>query len=156
MRCSSIGLIVTLTLAILVVPLAADAQQLVKVTRIGYLFLGEGPQSPSVEALRQGLREFGYREGQNIALEFRSAEGKLDRLPALAVELVQLKVDVIVAGNTAIARAAQHATSTIPIVMAGADEPVRTGLVASLARPGGNMTGVSNSATDLRDRKSVV
>jgi putative ABC transport system substrate-binding protein len=153
MRLSAIGLIVTLTLAILVVPRAADAQQPVKVTRIGYLAIGEDAQSPSVEALRQGLREFGYREGHNLALEFRSAEGKLDRLPALAVELVQLQVDVIVTCCTTAARAVQHATSTIPIVLAGTDEPVRSGLVASLARPGGNITGVSNFATDLSAKR---
>ena len=97
-----------------------------------------------IEAFRQGLRELGYVEGKNIVIEWRYAEGKLDRLPALAAELVHLKVDVIVTGGPANPRA-KEATSTIPIVMAQDNDPVGKGLVASLARPGGNVTGLSNA-----------
>lgn len=122
-----------------------------KVARIGSL--AQIARAPLVEAFRQGLRELGYREGQNLAIEFRDAEGKPERLPALAAELVQRHVDVIVTHPTNAARAAKHATTLIPIVMAGADDPVRTGLVASLARPGGNMTGVSSFGPDLSGKR---
>ena len=100
---------------------------------------------PATEAFRQGLRELGYVEGKNIVIESRYADGKLDRLPALAAELVRLKVDVIVTGGRAVTRAAKEATSTIPIVMTNDTDPVGSGFVASLARPGGNITGLSNS-----------
>jgi putative tryptophan/tyrosine transport system substrate-binding protein len=96
-----------------------------------------------VQDFRQGLRDLGYVEGQNIVIEYRYAEGRAEQLPDLAAELVRLKVDVIVAGGTAAIRAVQHATRTIPIVMAVAYDPVGEGLVASLARPGGNITGLS-------------
>jgi putative ABC transport system substrate-binding protein len=117
---------------------AAEAQQLTKIPRIGFL----GASSASalaarIEAFRQGLRELGYVEGKNIVIEWRSAEGKLDRLPALAAELVRLKVDVIVTTGPAPTRPAKEATSTIPIVMAFDNDPVGNGFVASLARPGG-------------------
>jgi putative ABC transport system substrate-binding protein len=105
-----------------------------------------------VEALLQGLRELGYSEGQNIAIAFRSAEGKRERLPALAAELVQLPVDVIVTVG-GVTGAAKSATTTIPIVMLNADDPVRTGLVASMARPGGNITGVSGLTTELSGKR---
>ena len=105
--------------------------------------------SPSLlaphEAFRQGLRELGYVEGKNIIIEYRNAEGKFDRLPALAAELVRLKVDVIVTGGPPSTRAAKEATSTISIVMAQVGDPVGNGFVASLARPGGNITGLSTS-----------
>src|SRR5713226_3207160 len=122
----------------------AEAQQSKKVSRIGYL----GSSSPSlephyVEAFRQQLRELGYIEGQNVASEDRWAEGQDDRLPDLAAELVRLRVDVIVTTGTPGTLAAKQATKTIPIVMASSGDPVQSGLVASLARPGGNVTGLS-------------
>src|SRR6185312_17493539 len=122
-------------------PLAAFAQQ-PKVARIGALYIGTADAESFKNELREGLRELGYVEGQNIAFEFRSAEGKLDRLPELASELVRLKVDVIVALYVPSALAAKQATSEVPIVIVAAD-PVETGIVAGLARPGGNITGVS-------------
>src|SRR5215813_3366147 len=121
-------------------PLAANTQQS-RVARIGALYIGLADAESFKKELREGLRELGYLEGQNIAFEFRSAEGKLDRLPELAAELVRLKVDVIVGLYVPSARAKQ-ATSEIPIVIVAAD-PVETGIVAGLARPGGNITGVS-------------
>jgi putative ABC transport system substrate-binding protein len=122
-------------------PLAARAQQS-KVARIGALYIGLADSESFKKELQEGLRELGYVEGQNIALEFRSAEGKLERLPELAAELVRLKVDVIVALYVPSALAAKQATREIPIVIVAAD-PVETGIVAGLARPGGNITGVS-------------
>jgi len=124
----------------------AAAQQAGKVPRIGFLTLGSGPTSPTSvkEGFRQGLRELGYAEAKNIAIEYRSAEAKLDRLPDLAAELVRLKVDVIVAaGGTPAILAAKNATSTIPIVFPTVGDPVAQGFVASLARPGGNITGLT-------------
>jgi len=121
--------------------LAARAQPS-KVARIGVLYIGLADAESFKKELREGLRELGYTEGQNVAFEFRSAEGKLDRLPELASELVRLKVDVIVALYVPCALAAKGATRDIPIVIVAAD-PVETGIVASLARPGGNITGVS-------------
>src|SRR5262249_14677798 len=137
---SAVGAIVTLTLSLLAVPLAAAAQPAGKVWRIGYLGAGSGRLH---EAFRQGLRDLGYVEGQHITIEERGADNQLDRLPVLAAELVRLPVDVMVTGGGNAARAAQHATRTIPIVMAASGDPVGTGLVASLARPGGNITGLS-------------
>jgi putative ABC transport system substrate-binding protein len=122
-------------------PLAARAQQ-AKVYRVGALYIGLADAESFKKELREGLSEAGYMEGQNIAFEFRSAEGRLDRLPELASELVRLKVDVIVALYVPCALAAKQATREIPIVIVAAD-PVETGIVASLARPGGNITGVS-------------
>ena len=122
-------------------PLAARAQQS-RVARIGALYIGLADAESFKKELREGLRELGYLEGQNVAFEFRSAEGKLDRLPELAAELVRLKVDVIVALYVPCALAAKQATSEIPIVIVAAD-PVETGIVAGLAHPGGNITGVS-------------
>jgi putative ABC transport system substrate-binding protein len=101
------------------------------------------------EAFRQGLRDLGYVEGRTVLIEYRDAEGRFERLPALAAELVALKVDVIVAGGTPHALAAQQATRTIPIVLTGAGDPVPSGLVTSLARPGGNVTGLANLRPDL-------
>jgi putative ABC transport system substrate-binding protein len=122
-------------------PLTARGQQF-KIARIGALYIGLADEASFKTALREGLRELGYVEGQNIAFEFRSAEGKLDGLPELAAELVRIKVDVIVALYVPSALAAKQATREIPIVAIAAD-PVETGVVASLARPGGNITGVS-------------
>jgi len=139
----------TLALALLAAPLAVEAQQAGKVARIGYLAgsLAGDPRLP--EAFRQGLRDHGYVEGRNVVIEYRDAEGKLERLPALAAELVALNVDVIVAVSTLHALAAKQATGTIPIVFAAAPDPVTSGLVTSLARPGGNVTGLSSLAPDL-------
>ena len=120
----------------------AGAQQAGKVFRIG-LLTGAGATSPNVAGFRQELRELGWIEGQNIAIDHRYAEGNSDRLPALAAELVRLKVDVIAAGPTPPALAAKKTTTTIPIVMLGAAQPVELGLVASLARPGWNVTGMA-------------
>ena len=128
-------------------PLAARAQQS-KVARIGALYIGTADAESFKKELREGLRELGYVEGQNIAFEFRSAEGKLDRLPELAAELVRLKVDVIVTLYVPPSLAAKHATREIPIVVIVGD-PVETGIVPSLAHPGGNITGVSLMASAL-------
>ena len=129
-------------------PSAAQAQQAVKMARIGYLASNLANQGP-LDAFRQGLRDVGYVEGRNVVIEYRDAQGKLDPLPALAAELVALKVDVIVASSTAAALAARQATTIVPIVFATVPDPVATGLVASLARPGGNVTGLSNLNADL-------
>jgi putative ABC transport system substrate-binding protein len=134
---------------LLATPLAAEGQQAAKVARIGYLSPNLAASPRNHEAFRQGLRDLGYVEGRNVVIEYRTAEGKLERLPALAAELVALKVDVIVAPNTPAAVAAMQATKTIPIVFAVAGDPVGSGLVTSLARPGGNVTGLSNLALEL-------
>src|SRR2546427_11661132 len=134
---------ITLALVGLFNPVAAEAQQAAKIARIGYLAgnLAATPQPP--EAFRRGLRDLGYVEGRTVVIEYRDAEGKSERLPALAAELVALKVDVIVAPNTAAALAAKQATRTLPIVFAAAADPVASGLVTSLAQPGANVTGLS-------------
>src|SRR6266508_3851090 len=131
-------------------PLAARAQQS-KVARIGALYIGTADAESFRIGLREGLRELGYVEGRNIAFEFRSAEGQLDRLPELAAELVRLKVDVIVALYVPPSLAAKQATREIPIVVIVGD-PVETGIVPSLARPGGNITGVSLMASALHGK----
>jgi putative ABC transport system substrate-binding protein len=131
-----------------------EAQQPTKVPRIGYLtgaYLSA--VSDRAKAFRQGLGELGYVEGKNIILEWRSAEGKLDRLPTLAADLVRLKVDVIVTAGSAVTRPTKEATSTIPIVMAQDSDPVGNGFVASLARPGANITGLSTLAPELRGKR---
>ncbi len=134
-------LIVALVLGVLLLPGGAHAQ-VPEVPRIGVLNQHAAP-SPQVEGFKEGLRKLGWVEGQNVGLDYRYANDKLERLPQLAAELVRLKVDVIVTGGEAGIRAAREATSTIPIVMALSGDPVGTGLVASLARPGGNITGLS-------------
>ena len=134
----------------------AQAQQPKKVPRIGYLSTGDpATESARAEAIRLALRERGHIEGQNIAIEYRYAEGKRDRFPELAAELVRLKVDlIVVAGGDALIRPVMNATTTIPIVMTGAGiDPVKAGLVESLARPGGNVTGVTNLATELAGKR---
>ncbi len=136
--------------AVLAAPLATVAQPAGKVARIGRL---EQSSSGTDAAFRQGLRELGYVEGQNIVIEYRYAEGKAERLPELAAELVGLKVDVIVSGGTLAPLAAKQATNTIPIVLAAAADPVGTGLVANLAKPGGNVTGLSNLSKDLTAKR---
>jgi putative ABC transport system substrate-binding protein len=131
-----------------------EAQQPTKIPRIGYLVGSSlSALSPRIEAFRQGLRELGYVEGKNIIIEWRSAEGKLDRLPALAAELLRLKVDIIVTAGPSATRPAKEATSTIPIVMTNESDPVGTGIVASLARPGGNITGLSTLAPELSGKR---
>ena len=128
-------------------PLATYAQQ-PKMPRIGYLTLRAGPTAED-EAFKQGLRDLGWVEGQNIAIEYRWAAGQVERLPALAAELVRLQVDCITATATPAVQAAKDATQSIPIVMTSVTDPVRTGLVASLARPGGNITGMAGLSTEL-------
>src|SRR5215510_15251103 len=132
----------------------AQGQQTKKVPRIGYLS-GNSPASElaRTETLRQGLLELGYVEGKNIVIEWRYAEGKLDRLSALAADLVRLKVDVIVTGGTGSTRSANEATNTIPIVMTQDPDPVGNGYVASLARPGGNITGLSTLSPELSGKR---
>jgi putative ABC transport system substrate-binding protein len=126
---------------LLAAPVAAEAQS-GAIPRIGYLIAGSfGSRDTRPDDLRQGLRENGYVEGQNISIEYRAADGRLERLPGLATELVRLRVDVIVAPSTPVARAVQQATTTIPIVAPALGDPVGDGFVASLARPGGNITG---------------
>jgi putative tryptophan/tyrosine transport system substrate-binding protein len=133
---------------------SAEAQQPAKIPRIGYLGANFPTTNPArIEAFRQGLRELGYVEGKNILIEYRFAEGKLDRLPALAAELVRLKVDVIVMGGPASTRPAKEATVTIPIVMAFDTDPVGSGFVASLARPGGNITGLSALSPEISGKQ---
>ena len=132
-------------------PLAARAQQPSRVPKIGYL----SPVSAASgflardEMFRQGLRELGYVDGTNIVIEYRFADGQFDRLPALAAELVQLKVDVIVTAVTQASLAARDATKTIPIVIAGVSDPVGSGLIENLARPGGNITGTSSQTSEV-------
>jgi len=137
------------TLGLLAMPRGVEAQQAAKVARIGFLSgcLACGPHLP--EAFRQGLRDLGYVEGQNLVIEYRDAEGKLERLPALAAELVALKIDVILAAGEPHALAAKQATGTLPIVFVFAPDPVTSGLVTSLARPGGNVTGLSALTPEL-------
>ena len=130
------------------------AQQPTKVPRIAYLTGASlSSMSTRIEAFRQGLRELGYVEGKNIVIEWRAAEEKLDRLPALAAELVRLKVDIIVTAGSSPTRAAKEATNTIPIVMAQDTDPVGNGFVASLARPGGNITGLSTLTPELSGKR---
>jgi len=133
---------------LLVAPLAAEGQSAGKVPRIGFLSAtSPSDRRPLLDAFRQGLRELGWVEGQNIVIDYRYAEDRVDRLPGLAAELVRLKVDLIVASaGTQVATAAKNATETIPIVMIAVRDPVGTGLIASLVRPGGNVTGVSGYA----------
>jgi putative ABC transport system substrate-binding protein len=150
---STLGCIVILALGMLVPPLAADAQHAGKVARIGYLSGVSSSGSPrQFVALREGLREFGWLEGQNLVIEARWAEGRPERLPELAAELVHLNVHVIVAAGPAI-DVAKQATSTIPIVMTASLDAVEVGLVDSLARPGGNVTGLTLISTDLMGKR---
>jgi putative tryptophan/tyrosine transport system substrate-binding protein len=141
--------------AVVMVPLAAEAQPARKVWRIG--FLGDGPRAErtaiSIEPFRDGLRELGYIESQNVVIEERWSEDRSERLLDLATELVRLKVDVIVTHGVRGIKAAQDATKTIPIVMAASPDPVGTGLIASLARPGGNTTGLTDQVADLGDKE---
>ena len=138
--------LVTFAGGILAVPLAAEAQQAAKAARIGYLASDRAAGAHLIEAFRQGLRDLGYVEGHNVVIEYRDAEGKYERLPALAVELVVLKVDVIVAGGTPQALAAKQATRTIPIVLTGAGDPVRAGSSPALRGQAAMSRGCPSSA----------
>ena len=145
---STVGIIITLALGILIVPLAVDAQQGGKVWRIGWLRQG-GAFPREIDGFRQGLRDLGYVEGQHFVLEHRSGEGKVDPLPGFAAELVRLPVDVFMTQGLAATLAAREATRTLPIVFYGVPEPVESGLVTSLPRPGGNLTGAANASWDF-------
>jgi putative ABC transport system substrate-binding protein len=144
-----------LTAILLISIHSAEAQQPGKIPRIGYIS-GTGSRSdpgPYVEALRQGLRDLGYIDGKNILIEYRGAEAKLDRIPSLVSELVQSKVDVIVVVTLSSIRAAKQATNTIPIVMVTGVDPVAAGLVSSLGRPGGNITGLTTLTRELNGKR---
>jgi putative ABC transport system substrate-binding protein len=146
--------VLALTLLFVAPPLAGEGQQAPKTPRIGYLSpLSAAADAMHTEAFRQGLRDLGYIEGQNVVLETRYADGNPDGLPGLAAELVRLNVDVIVASPTEAVRAAQKATQTIPIVMAFSGDPVGSGFVAGLARPGGNITGLSASVAEIATKR---
>jgi putative ABC transport system substrate-binding protein len=148
MRCHPVELVVLLVLGLFFALVPADAQRPARVPRIGLL-----DYAPYWEPLRQGLRELGYVEGQNLILEYRPTDGRNERLPALAAELVQLPVDVIVTSGTPATLAARDATTTIPIVMISAGDPIRNKLVASLAQPGGNITGSSIMGAELSAKR---
>jgi len=145
-----IRLLITLALGFLVAPLATKAQPRAKVPRIGFLGSSSpSPYEPIIEALRQGMRALGWVEGHNVTIEFRWAEGELERLPALAAALARLEVDVLVTQGTPAAIAAKHAPQTLPIIFVQVGDPVGSGLITSLARPGGTLTGLSLLAFEL-------
>ncbi len=151
---TAIFILVALAVGILTAPLAAEAQRPEKMPRIGLLIPWDRSYAAlNIEAFRRGLSELGYTEGNNIAIEYRFAEGKFDRLPDLAAELVRLNLPVIVAWGTLGVQAARNATTTIPIVMAAVGDPVGVGFVASLAHPGGNVTGLSLLDTELSAKR---
>ncbi len=150
-----IGLIMALALGIIAAPHSALAQQASMIPRIGLIRLGS-PPDPLADAFVQGLHDLGYVEGQNITIEYRWAEGKPDRILDLTAELVRLSVDIIVTSGALGGRAAKQATSTIPVVIPTVTDPVAAGLVASLARPGGNITGLSIMATELSEKRMEV
>lgn len=151
MRLRPLLLLVTAVLGILVVPLTAEAQQAGKVNRIGFLRVGP-PPTTFIEGFRQGLRELGYLEGQNITIEYGLARSA-GEVPDVAAELVRLKVDVLVASGTPSVLPARNATSTIPVVFVAAIDPVATGVITSLARPGGNVTGVTAMHADVTGKR---
>jgi len=148
-----IGLAVVLAVGLVLAPLATEGQQQ-KLYRIGMLErTSTAINAANLDAFRQGLRELGYVEGMSFAIEYRSADGRDERFPALATELVRLKVDLILTRGTPAALAAKNATRTIPVVMAGIGDPVGQGVVASLARPGGNVTGLSALVTEVYSKR---
>jgi putative tryptophan/tyrosine transport system substrate-binding protein len=155
MTCRTLWLILTLAVSLVMAALAAETPPPPTGHRIGWLRVGfpDGEPDPREEAFRQGLHDLGYVEGRNLILEGRDAEGSVERLPELAAELVRLRVEVLVARGAPAVRAAQHATRTIPIVMAGTSDAVELGFVASLARPGGNITGVSWLGAELPGKR---
>jgi putative tryptophan/tyrosine transport system substrate-binding protein len=151
-----IGLVVVLALSVTLTPLAAEARQAAKVYRIGFLGLSSATDyTRNLEAFRAGLRDLGYEEGRTILIDYRWAQGRVERLPGLAAELVRLNPDVLVTHATGVG-AAQQATRTIPIVMGVSADPIRQGLVQSLAKPGGNTTGVSSQLVDLSAKRLEV
>jgi ABC-type uncharacterized transport system substrate-binding protein len=148
---------VTFALALLAAPLAVEAQPAAgKIYRIGWLWFGKSGPSVEFDGLRQGLRGHNYAEGQNLVIESRAAEGRIDRLGDLALELVQAKVDVIAVGGTPGSLAAKRATSTIPVVFYGVADPIGAGLIQSLARPGGNITGLTSISPELGGKRLEV
>jgi putative ABC transport system substrate-binding protein len=150
MWCSTVGCLVTLILSLLAAPLGAEVQQPKQVPRIGFLESSSAEDAKSrLAAFQQGLHELGYVEGKHIIIEYRSAEGQYERLPIFAADLLRLQVAVLVAAGAPAAHAAKNATSTIPIVFASVADPVGQGLVAGLAHPGGNLTGLSDFNTGL-------
>ena len=153
---SRAALVAALALGVVTAPLAASTQPTTRTSRIGYLSPNLSPSPHLREAFVQGLRDLGYVEGHNVVIEYRNAEGKFERLPSLAAELVALKVDVIVTPGSLAAMAARNATKSIPIVFPTVGNPVSDGLVASLARPGGNVTGLSNLTPDLVGKSAEV
>src|SRR5215831_7996972 len=145
---------VALVALLLTFSIPVEAQQPVKIPRIGYLAANSfSAFSARIEAFQQGLRDLGYVEGKTIVIEWRSAEGKLDSLPTLAAELVRLKVDIIVTGGLGATGPAKKATATIPIVMTQDSDPVANGFVSTLARPGGNITGLSTLAPEISGKR---
>ena len=154
MRLNTVGRIVMLVLSLLAAPLTTDAQPPGKGYRIGMLeTIPTAPNAANLDAFRHGLRELGYVEGHNLVIEYRSVDGRPERFPDLAMELVRLQVDLIVTRGTPAALAAKNATGTIPVVMAASGDPLETGIVASLAHPGGNITGLSALVTDLQAKR---
>ena len=151
-KAAALSIVIAVILpAVAVIP---EAQQAMKIPQIGYLEGGPlSAHTARMEAFRQGLRDLGYEEGKNIGIEWRFGDSKSHRLPALAAELVGLKVAVIVTGGSGPTRAAKEATSTIPIVMAQDNDPVASGVVTGLARPGGNITGLTNFAPELSSKR---
>src|SRR6266511_1864642 len=155
MRLPTVGTIVALTLATLAAPFASDAQPPAKIPRVGILWFGSpaaGP-SPHLDAFRRGLRELGYVEGRNVIIESRASTRRLERLPDQAAHLVLSKVDLIVAAGDPAITAVKQATKTIPIVMVASADPVGSGFVTSLARPGGNITGLSTLSPELSGKR---
>jgi putative ABC transport system substrate-binding protein len=154
MRLNMLGFISMLAACLFLAPLASDAQPPGKIPRVGVLTAVTAPTTELFhELLRQGLRELGYVEGQNIVLEYRSAEGRYERLPTLAAELVALPVDVLATWGTPAAVAAKQATSTIPVVFTAVADPILSGLVTSFAQPSGNLTGVTHIPSELDTKR---
>ena len=155
MRCGTVRSVIVIALSLLCIPLAVEAQRLGNVARVGFLASQSPHRAVSFLALKQRLQELGYVEGHNLRLEFRTAEGHLERFPALAAELVQLQVDVLVVpGPEAALRAAKDAASTIPIVMIAIDyDPIALGYIAGLPRPGGNITGLFLQSLELTGKR---
>lgn len=149
------SLVWLLTTVLLATVSPAQGQPAIKIPRIGYLTAGGDPKTPGpeVEVFRQGLRDLGYVEQKNILIEYRGAEGKQERIPSLVAELVQMKVDAVVITSLPAIRAAKQATQAIPIVMVTTVDPVATGIVDSLARPGGNITGITRLTRELSGKR---
>jgi putative ABC transport system substrate-binding protein len=152
MKLGAVAVVSSLGLGLLVMPLAVDAQQRAKMPRVGFVCAMSGPSSHT-EGFLRGLRELGYVEGKNIAIEYRFADGRLERFRDFAAELVKQKVDIIVVASSQAIHPAKDATRTIPIVMAQSDDPVGSGFVAGLARPGGNITGLTTMSPELSGKR---